>query len=199
MSVDNICENYVDLKVDDKYEINRDTLTIRKKSNEVPVKPYICKQSGYYVLYLSLKKYTLHCVIAEQFLIKPGSTERFVVKHLNGNKTDNRVENLMYVSLSECCQDLSKCKHVAYAFVDKLPEGSILVPEYCNSYFENLFYCSDKFYLFTGRRYRIMHENKSTSKQHNGDKYILLRNCGGDYIKIYYSIFKDRYYIPIES
>jgi hypothetical protein len=117
-----------------------------------------------------------------------------IVKHINGDKTDNRIENLAYVSRSECSRDMNGSGHTKYEFVDKLPEGSIPVKVYCNSYFENLYYYDNKFYLFTGKRYRIMHEHESNTKRKN-DVYVLLRNCGGDYIRIFYSIFKRIYKI----
>ncbi len=59
--------------------------------------------SGYFILRLSddgiIKTYTVHSLIAETFLVKPKND--FQVNHKNGDKTDNRIENLEYVSRQE--------------------------------------------------------------------------------------------------
>lgn len=46
-----------------------------------------------------LKHFTVHKLVARHFI--PGYEEGLVVNHINGDKTDNRVENLEWVTQSE--------------------------------------------------------------------------------------------------
>ena len=62
--------------------------------------------TGYFCLRLSndgvIKNYSVHSIVAETFLGK--CDDNFQVNHKNGIKTDNRIENLEYVSCAENIQ-----------------------------------------------------------------------------------------------
>ena len=62
------------------------------------LKKYLSKR-GYYVVNLSIKQYKVHRLVAEAFIPNPDNKPQ--VDHINTDKTDNRVENLRWVTNKE--------------------------------------------------------------------------------------------------
>lgn len=58
-----------------------------------------CTRQGYYVLNIKGKNVNVHRLVAEAFIPNPNNLP--VVDHINRIRTDNRVENLRWVGLSE--------------------------------------------------------------------------------------------------
>ena len=72
------------------------------------LKPYISKQNGYCTVSLSKnnKKKTVrvHCILMQAFNPankKPGYDAQYTIDHKDGNKTNNRLDNLEWCSQSE--------------------------------------------------------------------------------------------------
>lgn len=90
------------------YQINSSGVVRRKDAKKgAPPRWVLCKQSlmkvGYFAVTIKIdgvqKLRTIHRLLACHFIPKPASKEQ--VNHINGIKTDNRIENLEWVTPAE--------------------------------------------------------------------------------------------------
>jgi hypothetical protein len=82
------------------YSISREGQVYSHLTNRI-MKPYLGK-NGYYVFDLSnpgARMFNLHRLLAETFI--PNQENKCDVNHINGIKTDNRLENLEWATRSE--------------------------------------------------------------------------------------------------
>jgi hypothetical protein len=93
------------------------------------VKPWFVKSTGYYQLRLGGNKaLKLHRIIAAQFIANPENKPE--VDHINRDRTDNRLENLRWVSNSDNKRNRTGHLGIKYEYIDTLPEGFELFRDY---------------------------------------------------------------------
>ncbi len=97
------------------YSINKDG-SIYSNYSQKFLKPYISNH-GYYVVDMNKKNFRVHRLVAEKFI--PNPENKPFVNHINGIKTDNRVENLEWCTASE------NTKHAYSIGLMKPKNGSI--------------------------------------------------------------------------
>ena len=145
---------WIECVVDSDYEIfNEYPYPIRRKDSDKVIKEHI-GTGGYLCCHLNLKKYKKHRIIAEQFVPNPDNLP--MIDHINRIKTDNRIENLRWVSGSDNQRNKSINKGHQYVFYDELPETAEPLDAYNGHEFDGLFidYENEKLYLFNGINYR---------------------------------------------
>ena len=85
------------------YEITKDGKVFNKKRNK-ELKPQL-QQNGYIGINLvengKRSKFLLHRLIAEKYISNPENKP--CINHINGIKSDNRIENLEWVTYKENC------------------------------------------------------------------------------------------------
>ena len=175
-------ENLKDFEND--YEIfNEYPYQIRKKSNQRIVKERIIQyKGGYLICYLNSKTCYKHRLIANQFIENPDNYE--FVDHINRVRTDNRIENLRWVSRRMNNNNRSDQK-----FVDEISDEAIVVDKYGDYEFDDLYFHDDVFYLWNGINYTI--RPKIMTKK--GYYTIKLWDKYGKECRIYYNKFKNQY------
>ena len=133
------------LKDHPDYEINVNfPYQIRKKSNQQILKETLRNTNGYLCVALNRKLYLKHVLIMKQFVENPDPKHLTQIDHINQVKTDNRLENLRWVSPSENLRNKTRYHNFNgevfdAEYVDELPEEAIQVEEYGKYKFDTLY------------------------------------------------------------
>ena len=185
-----LMSNWEILKANSDYEINTAyPYPIRRIGKERIVNEYVEKNNGYVRLNLKGKKEYKHRLVALQWIPNDDSKHKTQVDHINHNKLDNHVENLRWCTASENNKNKSGHKN-PFEYIDELPDGAIVVEEYNEHCFDDLYYCDNVFYIYNGIRFRKLNK----LKQANSESYFVLYNDNQKkQVKIYYTAFKKKY------
>ena len=146
--------------IDSDYQIfDQYPFPIRRKASDKVISEWL-DGGGYVDCKLNRKTYLKHRIIAQQFLPNPDDLAQ--VDHINHDKTDNRLENLRWVSASENQKNKTSNKGRQYTFIDELPDTAEPIEFYGTHEFDDLWidYGSQKLYVFNGVRYRELLEHR---------------------------------------
>ena len=181
--------SWIECVADKDYQIfSEEPYQIRRKTNKRIVKESIDESSGYIRCSLNQKRYYKHVILAHQFLSNHDNLQ--FVDHINRIRTDNRLDNLRYVSRSDNNRNLSSHLNYTYNYVDNISDNSFEFHEYNDYRFENYWYDvdADKFYYFNGSKYRILHVN-----DYHESYFVYMTDINKRRIKVYYTKFKIQY------
>ena len=146
------------------YSINLETNEIRNDNTGKILKPWLT--GGYFQVGLHMNKkrkcYRLHQLV---YIAHNGlyETTKYVVDHIDRNKTNNNINNLRLATRSLNSNNLSKHKEKSFDYKSELPEAITINSECC------VYYCKqyDKFYRkVSENQFRELRECKHS--QHNG-------------------------------
>lgn len=187
-------EEFVSLNVNEDFEISTTyPFIIRRKSDGFTPKDCIYP-NGYVYVKLNNERYLKHRLIAIQFIENPNNLPE--VDHKNHDRTDNRIENLRWVSSSTNHRNKTSNRGIQYVYVDTIPDDAIEVSEYetrtgTNEFethhFEDYYFHDNIFYFYNGIQYRKLHVNE---RKRDGAKFVCLLNTNGERVNVFYSKFK---------
>ena len=177
------------LVIDNDYEIARDhyPYIIRKRSTRRAVKESD-RGNGYRRVKLNGKDYNVHRVVATQWLENDDIENKTFVDHKNHDRSDNRLENLRWCTVSENNINKSSYGDNKFEYLDELGEQAFEVTSYNHHEFNSLWFDPEAncFYIYTGAAYREMHYYKHRS----GALYIKFNDVNNVQATITLSKFK---------
>ena len=178
---------WIECITDNDYEIFSDyPYPIRRKGSDKVISEWI-DGYGYVQCSLNRKTYRKHRIIAQQFIPNPNNLP--CVDHRNRVRTDNRIENLRFVSVSENSKNKSSHYQHQYVFLDELSETAEPLEFYNNHEFDNLWidYGNQKLYLWNGIKYRELLEHHIK----NSIFYYAYDRNDGKQVRLYHNILFD--------
>ena len=153
---------WLECVADKDYEIwSEYPFPIRRKGSDKVISEWLTAY-GYMDCKLNCKLYKKHRIIAQQFIPNDEPDDKPFIDHINHNRTDNRIENLRWVSAKENSKNKSNYGQRQYTFIDELSETAEPLERYNNYEFDDLWidYGSQKLYLFNGIKYRELLEHR---------------------------------------
>jgi hypothetical protein len=176
--------------VDSEYEIFSEfPYDIRRKSNGRYVIEGL-SSNGYPRVKLNCKPMNKHSVVMKQFKPHEETEEKLEIDHRNRDKTDYHLWNLRWVSHSENMRNSSGSRNgIVYEYLDDISDEAIIVKDYGDHEFEDLYYHEDVFYKFNGINYRKLHVSESKG----GLLQVQAIDINHKNVRIFYSKFKRIY------
>ena len=127
------------LKLDDRYEISTtEPWNIRKIGNQCCITQ--THNAGYIQVGIGKKTYTVHRLVAFQFIHNDDPEYKIQVNHIDRNKLNNSIENLRWVTPSENNRNRNKYQHRKNEYLEELPPDSELIEEYNGNRYDRYFY-----------------------------------------------------------
>jgi hypothetical protein len=183
--------SWCDCVIDSDYEVFSDfPYDIRRKSNKRYVSESLATHS-YPRVVLNNKSINKHVLLMKQFkpLDESEHDEKVEIDHINRDKGDYHLSNLRFVTHSDNMQNSSGFGGNKCVYVDNISDEAIVVKDYGDREFNDLYFDDDVFYKFTGINYRKLHVNE----RKNGSLFVSTKDADGKRVRIFYSKFKRLY------
>ena len=133
-------DQFEKLKVNENYEIEKQyPHRIRKIGNKGFVNEYH-QSAGYIQLKLNGKLELKHRLIAEQFIENDNPDEKIQVDHINHIRTDNRIENLRWVTRKENRSNRKPHIRRTDEYLEELPENIFEISDFNGHEFEDYYF-----------------------------------------------------------
>ena len=122
---------FVPLTAFPEYEISTTPPHIIRRINTGKINAQSINNSGYYQITINGRTYPMHRIIAQQFVANNDPEHFTNVNHINHNKTDNRIDNLEWISHAANLAHRRSFKKQKSEYVTEInPETTIPVTEY---------------------------------------------------------------------
>ncbi|KAK8886234.1 hypothetical protein M9Y10_041700 [Tritrichomonas musculus] len=170
---------------------------IRKKKNQRILKETLKSNDGYFCVGLNKKIYLKHRLIAKQFIPNPDNLPQ--VDHINRNRTDNRLENLRWVSSSTNLENKTFYKGIQAIYIDDIPFDAAAIEWYETRTERRLFETNKYYYYHDNEKdedifyskigdniYKILNHNHNKT----GNLYISLRDVNNKIVSLYINRYK---------
>jgi hypothetical protein len=140
---------------------------------------------------ISMKSRTVrkHIVIMSQFKPHEPSEEKLEIDHINRDRSDYHLSNLRWISHSENMKNKIGSRGVRYDFFDDISDEAIVVRDYGDHEFEDLYFHENTFYKWNGIQFRKLHINETKG----GSLVVSAVSTEGERVKICYTKFKRLY------
>ena len=161
---------------------------VRRRDNKRVVSGFI-NDAGYLTLNLvndenKRKAVKKHIILAKMFINNDDPLHKTYVDHIDRNRTNNRIENLRWVTPRENSINRSRANGVTYQFVSELPLGCVKVTHYNKHQLEDIYFHLDTnvFYKkMADHLFRIMHQ----STRQSGNHYVISKSTENRRVDIY--------------
>jgi hypothetical protein len=130
------------LKFNSDYEIQKQFPHKIRKIGKTKIISEWESTSGYTTIWIQGKTISKHRMIALQWIENDDPDNKTQIDHINRIKTDNRIENLRWVTQSENMKN-REYKRRENEYLDELPESAIEINEYNDFEFEDYYYDSE--------------------------------------------------------
>lgn len=123
------------------------------------------------------KQFFVHRLVLEAF---KGKQDGLVANHINHNRSDNRLENLEWVTYSMNNIDTTSYRGQPFTFVESLPDGAKPLERYGVHDLEGYYACGDDLY----KMIRVGHYRKLDARGKQGYEYYNVMCTDGEHTAV---------------